>query len=63
MTYEQIGALLKISHIRVRQIEARALSKLRRGLNKKGVTADEVKAMLSHSQTFEYQLNVHRPVE
>jgi transcriptional regulator len=41
-TYEEIATLLKISPMRVRQIEQRALAKLRKALEKRGYTSIDV---------------------
>jgi hypothetical protein len=45
-TYLEVAMLMRVSPARVRQIEQRALAKLRRGLEKRGVTADEVKELV-----------------
>lgn len=45
LTYDQIGRILGISIPRVIKIEANALRKLRRGLEKKGITVKDVRAM------------------
>jgi len=41
-TYEEIATLLKISPQRVRQIEQRALEKLRKAFAKRGYTTKDV---------------------
>ena len=53
MSYDQIAEILGVSTQRVRQIEKRALEKLRRALVKQGITADDAKAIPSRGQTFE----------
>ena len=53
MSYKEISEILGVSTQRVRQIEKRALEKLRRALEKQDVTAADVKAIPSPGQTFE----------
>ena len=53
MSYDQIAEILDISPGRVQQIEKRALEKLRRALQKQGITADDAKAIPSRGQTFD----------
>lgn len=53
MSYKQIAEILGVSTQRVRQIEKRALEKLRRALVKQGITAADAKAIPSPGQTFD----------
>lgn len=47
MSYAEVGKQFRISPERVRQIELRALRKLRAGLIKRGVTAGDVRRILT----------------
>jgi hypothetical protein len=54
MSYKEISEILGVSTQRVRQIEKRALEKLRKALVRQGITADDVKATPSPGQTFNF---------
>ena len=53
MTHAEVSAILGVSAGRVRQIERRALQKLRVALARQGITADDVKAIPSQGEPFQ----------